>query len=378
MKFLGAIVAVGLATIVTLSCGGEKQVASPDTAIAWQLMADTEAHFGDLAIGVDPWEVVICQIPRDTTDPMYEPVDERLNLNSQDIVSKLAPVVDYFSRWSHGRYQPNFTAASGVSISAEEKSDTCVDRALDKSAPTTRGVLVITNAQHTELAVGGWGRPGAPCIEDCSAKTTRRAVYLGASDFMPFWKNDPPLDLVEHEMGHALDWPHSSSSVNNFGNGVYDSDIDVMSNSAAPRNFFASARNAPGPLAINMFLAKWFQEDQIKVLDVGTYTVELVATDTDIAVDGIRLLAVPVDESSIITVELIKASGDNQHLRHDRVVVHQIEVVGDSGYERQQTVLNDDLEIGETWSHEQLLITVNRMSTDQLPTTAIIEVTRQS
>ena len=377
MKFLGAIIAVGVSTVAILGCGNKEQVAGPSEFTALQFMAESEAQFGGLAIGIDPWEVAICQIPSDTSDPIYEPVDARLDATSQEIVSKLAPVVDYFSRWSHSQYQPKFTAVSGVSITADEKSDMCVDRALDKSSATTRGVLVIADAQHTELAVGGWGRPGAPCTEDCSAKTTRRAVYVGASDFMPFWKNDPPLDLVEHEMGHALDWPHSSSSINNFGNGVYDSEIDVMSNSAAPRDFRSEARNAPGPLAINMYLANWFQDNQVKVLDGGADTVELVATDTDLAIAGVRLFAIPVNELSIVTVELISASGDNQHLRHDRVVVHQVEAIGQAGYERRQTVLNDDLQRGENWSNEQVSITVNELSPNQPLTTAVLEVTRQ-
>lgn len=377
MKFLGALVAVGVSSIVILGCGGQSQVTGLSEDSALQLMTENEAPFGDLAQGSDPWEVVICQIPRDTTDPIYEPVDARLDVTSQEIVSKLAPVVEYFSRWSQGRYQPNFTAVSGVSITADEKSEMCVDRALDKASTTTRGVLVIADAQHTESAVGGWGRPGAPCTENCSAKTTRRAVYIGASDFMPYWKNDPPLDLVEHEMGHALDWPHSSSSVDNFGNGVYDSPIDVMSNSAAPRDVVPEARDAPGPLAINMYLANWLQDDQVKVLHAETVTVNLVATNTDREVDGVRLLIIPVDKSSIITVELINAIGDNQHLLHDRVVLHHIEIAGQSGYERRQTVLNDDLLSGETWSNEQVSIRAKAIQPNQSQSSAAIEITIQ-
>ena len=375
MKFLGAIVAVGLSTMAITGCGDEGQVTESFAADPVQTMFATAAKFADIGVGIDPWEVVVCQIPQGTTDSLYEPIDVRLDLTSTDIVAALTPVVDYFSRWSHGQYQPKFTAVSGVSIGVDEKSEVCVDRALDKASVATRGVLVIADAQHTEVAVGGWGRPGSPCEKNCSAKHTRRAVYIGASDFMPYWKGNPPLDLVEHEIGHALDWPHSSTSVDNFGSGVYDSDVDLMSNSAAPREKFPDTRNAPGPLAINIYLAKWLQDTHIVTLESGTGTFELVATETDLAVDGARLLMVAVNDSIVLTVELIKASGDNQHLLHDRVVLHQVEVVGKIGYERRQTVLSDDLLSGDQWSNEHVQIKILEITSDQSVATASVEAT---
>ena len=192
---------------------------------------------------------------------------------------------------------------------------------------------------------------------------------------MSYWKGNPPLDLVEHELGHALDWPHSSTSVDNFGSGIYDSDVDVMSNSAAPRENFPDTRNAPGPLAINMYLAKWLQDTHVVSLESGTRTFELVATETDLAVDGARLLMVAVNDSIVLTVELIKASGDNQHLLHDRVVVHQVEVVGEIGYERRHTVLSDDLLSGDQWSNEHVQIKILEITSDQSVATASVEAT---
>ena len=375
MKFLSAIVAVGLSTMAIAGCGDEGQVTESFAADPVQTMFATAAKFADIAVGIDPWEVVVCQIPQGTTDSLYEPIDVRLDLASTDIVAALTPVVDYFSRWSHGQYQPKFTAVSGVSIGVDEKSEVCVDRALDKASAATRGVLVIADAQHTEVAVGGWGRPGTPCTKNCSAKQTGRAVYIGASDFMPYWQGNPPLDLVEHELGHALDWPHSSTSMDNFGSGLYDSDVDVMSNSSAPRETFPETRNAPGPLAINMYLARWLQDTHVASLESGTRSFELVATETDLTVDGVRLLIVTVNDSLVLTVELIKASGDNQHLLHDRVVVHQVEVVGEIGYERRQTVLSDDLLSGEQWSNEHVQIKILEITSDQSVTTASVETT---
>ena len=366
--------AVALTVATITSCGREQQVTGNFDSEAVNAMMQTESQFGDIALGSDPWEVVVCQIPQDTTDPIFDSNAVRLNLSSGDIVAELDPVIAYFSRWSHGQYQPNFTAVDGVSISAEEKSDLCVERALDQASPTTRGVMVIANAQHSETAVGGWGRPGSPCEKNCSAKSTRRAVYIGAADFMPFWTGNPPLDLVEHEMGHALDWPHSSTSVDNFGNGVYDSDIDVMSNSAAPRDFNADMRNAPGPLGINLYLSHWLNDNNVALLENGTTSFDLVATSTDLAVEGLRLVLVPLNNSTVVSVELLQASGDNQHLLDDRVVIHQIESAGETGFDRRQTVLDADLQSGESWSDGKVDISVKQVKTNHSVTIVRIEV----
>ena len=374
MKLFGSMFAVALTVATITSCGREQQVTGNFDSEAVNAMMQTESQFGDIALGSDPWEVVVCQIPQDTTDPIFDLNAVRLNLSSGDIVAQLDPVIAYFSRWSHGQYQPNFTAVNGVSISAEEKSDLCVERALDQASPTTRGVLVIANAQHSETAVGGWGRPGSPCEKNCSAKSTRRAMYIGASDFTPFWKGNPPLDLVEHEMGHTLDWPHSSTSVDNFGNGVYDSDIDVMSNSAAPRDFNADIRNAPGPLGINLYLSHWLNDNNVALLENGTTSFDLVATSTDLAVDGLRLVLVPLNNSTVVSVELLQASGDNQHLLDDRVVIHQIESAGETGFDRRQTVLDADLQSGESYLQGKIEINVIQITTDNSVTSAKIEV----
>jgi hypothetical protein len=374
MKFLGSMFAVVLTVATIAGCSNDQQTSGDIDSEALNTMVQTESQFGDIALGSDPWEVVVCQIPQNTTDPVFAPVPERLNLSSGDIVAKLDPVIDYFSRWSHGRYQPNFTATTGVSINAAEKSDLCVERALDKATPAARGVLVIANAQHSETAVGGWGRPGSPCEKNCSAKLTRRAVYIGAADFMPFWKGFPPLDLVVHEMGHALDWPHSSTSIDNFGNGVYDSEVDVMSNSAAPRDVNPDARNAPGPLGINMYLSQWINDSNVALLEDGTKSFDLVATDTDSAVDGVRLVLVQLNNSTIVSVELLNASGDNQHLLRNRVVVHQIEVAGVVGFERRHTVLDADLHIGESFSQGKIDITVEQITSENSVTSAKIKV----
>jgi hypothetical protein len=93
-------------TVATIAgCSHDQQTTGNFDSEALNTMVQTESQFGDIALGSDLWEVVVCQIPSDTTDLLFAPVQERLNLSSGDIVAKLVPVIDYFSRWSHGRYQ---------------------------------------------------------------------------------------------------------------------------------------------------------------------------------------------------------------------------------------------------------------------------------
>lgn len=283
-------------------------------------------------MGDDPWEVVVCHVPVDTTDPMYEPIPDRLELSADELIAQMTPVVGYFERWSQGRYRPVFAAGPEVTVpAAEGGSDaSCVDAAIAGSSADVRGVLVIADAQHTAAAVGGWGRPGAPCAaEKCSARETGRAVYVGAADFMPYWQGDPPLDLIEHEMGHALGWPHSSTSADSFGQGVYDSVIDVMSNSAAPRDMVPASRNAPGALALNMYLAGWIDDGDVQVIDATSLTsepvtFEIVANNTASG-GGTRLAVVNVSATSFLTIEMITSGVDNVHIGRSGVAVHLVD-----------------------------------------------------
>jgi len=103
MKLFGTMFAVALTVATITGCGREQQVTGIFDSEALNTMVQTEAQFGDIALGSDPWEVVVCQIPQDTTDPIFDSNDVRLNLSSGDIVAKLDPVIAYFSRWSPGQ-----------------------------------------------------------------------------------------------------------------------------------------------------------------------------------------------------------------------------------------------------------------------------------
>ena len=51
------------------------------------------------------------------------------------------------------------------------------------------------------------------------------------------------MDLIEHEIGHALGWPHSG--YDESAPNPTQSALDVMSNSAAPRDVHPDRRDGP-------------------------------------------------------------------------------------------------------------------------------------
>ena len=206
----------------------------------------------------DRFEVWVCSVPLDTTDPTYQPSSLRLPLEPGQLAEVITrQVPDYFDDLSQGRYRPTFFAGGEVSMSATDSPTDCVNAALDASQNSSTGVLAVATAEQRASVSGGFGTAGVGCkpsiFQRCSARDTRRAAYVGASDFHPDWGERPPLDLVEHEIGHTLGWPHSGDVPADS----YASDLDVMSNSAAPREADSTRRDGQGTLAVNQLAAGW-------------------------------------------------------------------------------------------------------------------------
>ncbi len=284
----------------------------------------------DEFVGVDRWEVVVCRVPDGTRDETFVTSAERLALGADEIVERLEEVSAYFFRWSQGRLSIEWAAASDVVIDVDETSYDCVDRAIEASAVDTNAVLVIADAQHSVDAPGGWGRRGDRCERPCSVTTSRRAAYVGASDFTSYWEEASPLDLVEHEVGHAFGWPHSASRAGIGDNHVYDSDLDLMSNSAAPRAIDSARRHAPGVLAFNAWAAGWLPDDDIVFYSLDEVRVgdwqdarRLSPSDARSEEDLVRLVIVDVG-TTLVTIELLADRGDNDHVSGPGVAIHEI------------------------------------------------------
>lgn len=281
-----------------------RDASSSGAALGWIRSVE-----GALSVsGVDVWEVFVCRIPEDHDRSLYDMDGLRLVESAQWVTDTLEPAASYFRRWSRGAYAIEFRAARTDLTPEYGGSEECVAEALKSSSPHSHGVLVVADAQHREDRGGGWGRKGLACDKPCPAQTSQRAVYLGAADFVA---GPPvPMDLVEHELGHAIGWPHSSRDVE------YDSAVDLMSDSAARRRIDPSSVDAPGVLAFNRYLAGWILDEPNLVE---------VSRSISFAVHSGNFAVVALTARSAVTIELIEDSGDMSHVSGHGVALHVIE-----------------------------------------------------
>ncbi len=302
-----------------------------------------------MTTGDDPWDVFVCHVPTDTRSIVYAGLPLRLPLDPGTLATILnARVSAYFDTLSRGTYRPQFTAAGEVTIAAADEPQSCVDKALAAASDAAHGVITIADAEHNATQPGGFANPGAACTAPpCIVSVTRRSVYVGAADFGSQWGDEPPMDLVEHEMGHALGWPHSG--YDETQSEPNRSAIDLMSNSAAPREVHPDRRDGPDTLAINRLAAGWLPTSAVVAIPTSGSTVALAPSNGP---SGTRLAVVPIDDRRFLTVELLTAEGFDDHLPASGVAVHLIE---GSSASRTQTPLvglppyDDLLGVGETF-----------------------------
>jgi len=278
------------------------------------------------ANGEERIEVWVCHVPPDTTAGVYGGLPLRLALTPAELATVLAGgVAAYFETVSHGQYSPRFVAGGEVQMTEADEPQACIDEAISGAATHTRAVIVVADAEHAAGQPGGFSSGGDPFPADppCGVAQSRRFVYIGASDFHPDWGADPPLDLVEHELGHALGWVHSGFDAT--ATIPYLSALDVMSNSAAPREIDPERRDAPDTLAVQRLIAGWLTAADVLVAPPGGGSATLQPSTGS---EGLRLLVLPVDAVSFLAVEVLTADGFNAHLPADGVAVHRVTLDG--------------------------------------------------
>lgn len=318
---------VGFLLLALTGCGGTP--ADVPTPPPVQRMIDDAGAPPD-----DTVEVWVCRVPATTTAPIYGDLPLRQPLDPATIVGQIGDrVADYWRSVSGDRYELTFVAGGVVDLADDEDDADCLAHALDRSGPAATVVLAIADAEHAEGQAGGRGSPGnAPNCDGCAAAATRRGVSIGASDFHPDWGPVPLLDLIEHELGHTLGLPHSGEG----GADVYSSGLDVMSDSAAPREVDAARRDGPSTLAINLLDLGWLAPADVVVFDRDGGDVDLVPVTADPGVDGDRLVVLALDEHRVLTVEYRTATGFDAHLSESGVAVHLVDDSGGTAIERVQ------------------------------------------
>ncbi len=289
---------------------------------AVQSIVDSAKQTQWMTTGTDPWEVFVCHVPADTQSPVYSGLPLRLALKPDEIATVLdSKVTAYFQTLSNGLYRPQFSAGGEVTIGANDEPQACVDQALSIAGAGAHGVFVVADAEHNANQPGGFGNQGGACaVPPCRATATRRSAYVGAADFSPDWGDQPPMDLIEHEIGHALGWPHSGYDMSAAE--PHRSALDVMSDSAAPRAVHPTRRDAPDTLAVNRLAAGWLPASAVVVIPSTGGTVTLAPSNGP---SGTRLVVIELDDHRFITVELLIAEGFDEHLPASGVAVHLIE-----------------------------------------------------
>lgn len=275
------------------------------------------------APAVDRFEVWVCHVPVDTTDPLYATEPGRLDSTPAELTARFAARVSaYWQAVSHGQYRPVLSPGGEVAIAADDPSAACVDRSVDAASDDADAVLVIADAQHAADQPGGRSSPAgwSNCSDSCSARDTGRHVYVGANDF--FVAADAmPFDLLEHEIGHSLGLPHSGDAeytADNEAAGPYD----VMGDPSSPRRADPSRRDAPDLIAIDRLQLGWLPIGAVHVADASGDRVDLAPST---GTSGTRMLVVPVIEHQALTVELLTDSGFDDHLPASGVVVHVVD-----------------------------------------------------
>jgi M6 family metalloprotease-like protein len=211
-----------------------------------------------------------------------------------------------------------FEVGGDITLGIADDEQDCVDKAIDGASDTAQAVLAVADAEHAPGQPGGMGSGGDPAAPEDAVAVTRRYAYVGAADFNRVtWGDSLPMDLVEHELGHTLGWVHSGLSAD----GAYLSGVDLMSNSAAPRDVDPTRRDGPDVLAIHRVLAGWLPMKDVKVAgDSGVGATLVPSTDST----GTRLIVLRVDDATFLTVEWRDDTQYDDHLPAAGVAVHRV------------------------------------------------------
>jgi len=272
------------------------------------------------SLGDDRFEAWVCRVPDGATDPFYGGLALRLPFTPEGVTEVVTKhVTPYFESLSLGQYRPLFVAGGEATLAIDDSPQVCIDQAIESASPDTRGVLVVADAEHGADQNGGFGSGGGECTSEppCAVAESRRFAYVGASDFHPDWGDSPPMDLVQHELGHTLGWQHSAVELD----GRYLSGLDLMSNSAAPRDTQPERRDGPGTLGVNLLSAGWLPlaDSWVAPAEGGSVRLEPSA-----AAAGTRLAVVPCCADGLFTVERFVAEGRYSHLPAGGVAVHEV------------------------------------------------------
>ena len=213
--------------------------------------------------GFDVWDVWVC-------DPIGSSDYSSLNRFSTytprmvvDWLRKRSQIEQYFAWLSDGEYKLRFRVGGVVTPDMSERSfaeyanfhdrrEACRTQIMTVSGSGHDGLMIVDTTDSFYSTVGSGWSGDAYCNDNCVPyPESGRNIYVDGS----VW-----IDSYIHEIGHAIDWPHSFFYKENQRHpNEYTNPMDVMSGSIG----------WVGTTAINRYAAGWIDPDDVKVWKLG-------------------------------------------------------------------------------------------------------------
>jgi hypothetical protein len=270
--------------------------------------------------GTDVWEVWTCTVP-----------DHAPTLEMTSLVASLeAEIRPYFEWLSEGAYSPTFVA--GGTVTSDEPvvfgapeapfATGCQSRVRSASNGTGNGALIVVDAPFD----AGYGTAGGVCPEPPFTGCTtsypgnfREAVVARATvtTVPPF--NTPQWITVAHEMGHALNMPHSYTGL------TIDQATGDVNRYDNPMDMLSGAIHVGRPIgthAYNRYAAGWIDPSRVAVHQAGITDYQLAA----IGSPGLGMLVIPSsDPGRFYVIDARRRASFDVALPRAGVEIHEID-----------------------------------------------------
>ena len=281
--------------------------------------------------GTDAVAVWVCDVPTPST-PYAGDGPTRLSLDPDAIAAwaqlNAAP---YFDTESSARYHAVFSGMGHIALTSSDGPDSCRQKAEALTVAPFTNVLAVDNTTRQ----GGRAGPGTISQFDgsnlnvfaVSPSETLRGMWVGGGSIAP--DQFPAANVLVHEMGHALHWPHNFIGPAS----EYDDPVDVMSGS--PANGRCSKPIVGGgtwtwpcvpqnTMAFNRFAAGWISDGQVQL--------QLTGSQKDFTLDapmgaGLQMVVAPdtTNPKVMLTLEARPRTGADQYQTTEGVAAYIVD-----------------------------------------------------